>query len=310
MSNFELMEATRLEITVLVDNYTDIFLPKSSGIDNRHEFSSNFLLAEHGLSCLIKVYAGSKEHLVLMDTGVSSKCLLHNMDVLNVDLNKIESVILSHGHFDHIGGLLDFFGSVSNDVPLFVHPEAFSKRRLNNPAVGPVEVPSLYEDDLKNIGVEIIKSEVPSTLASDMILMTGKVERTTDFEKGFPWAETKINDQWISDPFNDDQGIVIKLKDKGLVVVSGCAHAGIINTINYSKKITGTNDVHAVLGGFHLTGPIFEPIIKPTIDEMKKIGPDYVVPMHCTGWNAINQFKEEMPENVILDTVGTTYVFE
>lgn len=256
------------------------------------------------------MYAGSKEHLVLMDTGVSSKCLLHNMDVLNVDLNKIESVILSHGHFDHIGGLLDFFGSVSNDVPLFVHPEAFSKRRLNNPAVGPVEVPSLYEDDLKNIGVEIIKSEVPSTLASDMILMTGKVERTTDFEKGFPWAETKINDQWISDPFNDDQGIVIKLKDKGLVVVSGCAHAGIINTINYSKKITGTNDVHAVLGGFHLTGPIFEPIIKPTIDEMKKIGPDYVVPMHCTGWNAINQFKEEMPENVILDTVGTTYVFE
>lgn len=108
------------------------------------------------------------------------------------------------------------------------------------------------------------------------------------------------------DPSRGDQAIIIKLKDKGLVVISGCAHAGIINTVNYSKKISQTDKIHAVLDGFHLTGPLFEQIISPTIEEMKKIGPDYLVPMHCTGWDAINQFKEEMPDNVIINTVSTT----
>ena len=164
-------------------------------------------------------------------------------------------------------------------------------------------MPILNEKDLKNAGAKIIKSEGPLTLASDLILLTGEVERTTTFEKGFPWAEAKINGVWKLDPFKDDQGIVIKLKDKGLVVISGCAHAGIINTVNYSKKITKTDKVHAVLGGFHLTGPLFEPIIPPTIEEMKKIDPNYLIPMHCTGWDAINQFKEEMPNNVIINTV-------
>ena len=104
--------------------------------------------------------------------------------------------------------------------------------------------------------------------------------------------------------------MIIKLEDKGLVVISSCAHAGTINTINYSRKITQTEEVHAILGGFHLTGPLFEQIILQTIEEMKKIKPDYLVPMHCTGWNAINQFKKEMPSSFIINTVGTTYTFE
>lgn len=310
MNESNIMEADKVEVTVLVDNYTDIFMPSGTEIDKRFGFSSKFVLAEHGLSCLIKVYTGSKEHLVLMDAGVSSKCLFHNMDVLNVNLDQIESVVLSHGHFDHIGGLLEFFNHASGEIPLVLHPDAFLERRLNNPAVGPVDILGLNEKALEKAGAEIIKSEGPLMLASDRILMTGEVERTTTFEKGFPWAEAKIKGEWMADPFKDDQGIIIKLKDKGLVVISGCAHAGIINTVNYAKKITGVDKVHAVLGGFHLTGPLFEPVIQPTIEEMKKINPDYVVPMHCTGWDAITQFKEEMHANVILNTVGTTYTFE
>ena len=140
-------------------------------------------------------------------------------------------------------------------------------------------------------------------------MATGEVERVTPFEKGFPGMEAKINGNWVVDPFNDDQGLVVNLKDKRLVVIGGCSHAGIINTVKYAKKITKIEKVHAVLGGFHLTGPLFEPIIGTTIDEMKKINPEYVAPMHCTGWNAINQFKEKMPGRVIINTVGTTYTF-
>lgn len=113
----------------------------------------------------------------------------------------------------------------------------------------------------------------------------------------------------MTDPFRSDQGLVIKLKGKGPVVISGCAHAGIINTVEYAKKITGTDRVHAVMGGFHLRGQVFDPIIQPTIDEMKRIDPDYVVSMHCTGWKAINQFAEEMPEKFLLNTVGITHFF-
>lgn len=309
MDRIYLREADRLEVTVIIDNYTDIFMAQNKDVDIRLS-PSEPILAEHGLSCLIKVFSGSEEYLILMDTGMSSKCFFNNINALDIDINKIDSVILSHGHFDHIGGLVELFNQVSNEIPLILHPEAFLNRRLNNPSAGPNEIPNLNEDMLKNAGAKIIKSEGPYILASNLILLTGEVERKTIFEQGFPWAEAKINGEWIVDPFRDNQGIIIKLKDKGLVVISGCAHAGIINTINYSKKITQTEKIHAVLGGFHLTGPLFEQIIIPTIEEMKKINPDYLVPMHCTGWDAINQFKEKMPDNVIINTVGTTYIFE
>jgi 7,8-dihydropterin-6-yl-methyl-4-(beta-D-ribofuranosyl)aminobenzene 5'-phosphate synthase len=135
------------------------------------------------------------------------------------------------------------------------------------------------------------------------------VERVTDFEKGFPWAEAKINGKWVVDPIHDDQAAVVKVKNKGLVVVSGCSHSGIINIVRYAQKVTQTEKVHAVLGGFHLSGPLFEPIVEPTIEEMKKIKPDLVVPMHCTGWKAINQFALKMPEQFQVNIVGSTYVF-
>jgi 7,8-dihydropterin-6-yl-methyl-4-(beta-D-ribofuranosyl)aminobenzene 5'-phosphate synthase len=310
MDGSKLRPADRVEITVLVDNYIELFLGQSSNIDKRPAFSiEDICMAEHGLACIIKVFEGSNEHTVLMDFGISDKSLLHNANALNVDLEKINAAILSHGHFDHIGGIFEFFNRFKN-TPLIIHPDAFLERRLNNPEVSPVSIPQLDEESLKEAGAKIIKSEGPALIASDLVMVTGKVERKTSFEKGFPWAEAKIDGEWVVDPINDDQGIVINLKNKGLIIISGCAHAGIINTIKYSQKIAQSDDVHAVLGGFHLTGPLFESIIGPTIDEMKKINPDYVVPMHCTGWDAINEFKAEMPGKVILNTVGTTYIFE
>jgi len=171
-------------------------------------------------------------------------------------------------------------------------------------------MPALDGEALEEAGAVLRKTQKASTLAADLVLVTGEVDRVTPFERGFPWAEAKIDGQWVVDPFHDDQGLAVKVKDRGLVVIGGCSHAGIINTAKQAQKTAGTDTVHAVLGGFHLTGPVFEPIIGPTIGEMKKIGPDYVVPMHCTGWNAINQFAQEMPEQFVLNSVGTTYVFQ
>ncbi|HEY3361908.1 MAG TPA: MBL fold metallo-hydrolase [Methanosarcina sp.] len=198
------------------------------------------------------------------------------------------------------------------EIPIFLHPDAFLERRINIPAIEyPTLMPALDESTLKAAGVIPIKSQKPISVAGGLIYTTREVERITSFEKGFPWAEAKINGNWVADPFRDDQGLVIKVKGKGLVVISGCAHhAGIINTVEYAKKLAGMDKVYAVLGGFHLTGRIFDPIIQPTIDEMRRIKPDYVIPMHCMGWKAINRFAETMPEQFLLNTVGTTYVFE
>ncbi|WP_440950573.1 MBL fold metallo-hydrolase [Methanosphaerula subterraneus] len=180
---------------------------------------------------------------------------------------------------------------------------------MNSPANGIVDLPQIDALALKSAGADLYQREDPSTLAEGHLLVTGEVERTTSFEKGMPGMEAMIDGRWVVDPILDDQALVINIQNKGLVVISGCAHAGIINTVEYAKKITGISTVHAVLGGFHLTGPAFEPIIQPTIDEMKRIDPDYILPMYCTGWNAINGFALEMPGKFILNTVGTTYRF-
>ncbi len=312
MGELHLREADRLEVTVLVDNYTDLLLLQSTEVVKRARIAPpQALLAEHGFSCLLKVYDGSEEHLVLLDAGVTGTSLLHNADLLKVDLSRIESVVLSHGHYDHFGALAEVLSRAPGGVSLFLHPDAFLQRRLIIPgAAAPVGTPALDEEALKQAGALIHRVKGPFPLASDLVLTTGEVGRVTDFERGFPWAQAKIDDQWVVDPFHDDQGVAVKVRGKGLVVIGGCSHAGIINTVKQAQRAAQMEAVHAVLGGFHLTGPLFEPIIEPTIEEMKKLGSDYVVPMHCTGWNAINQFAKEMPGQFLLSSVGTTYVFQ
>jgi 7,8-dihydropterin-6-yl-methyl-4-(beta-D-ribofuranosyl)aminobenzene 5'-phosphate synthase len=312
MSELNLQEVDKLEVTVLIDNYTDVLLLQGTDTVKRSMTPPpNFPLAEHGLSFILKIYRGNEEHIVLMDAGVSATCFFHNARVLNVDLSKIETVILSHGHFDHFGALVEFLNKAVKGIPVVLHPDAFLERGLNIPGLGQRSVlPRLDEAALNETGAELRKVKEASTLFSDLILISGEVQRATDFEKGFPWAEAKIDDKWVVDPFHDDQGVAVNVKGKGLVVIGACSHAGIINTVKHCQAIAQTNKVHTVLGGFHLTGQIFEPIIGPTIEEMKNIGPDFVMPMHCTGWQAINQFAREMPQQFILTTVGTTYVFQ
>lgn len=267
-------------------------------------------VAEHGFSCLLKASSGSEEHAVLMDAGVTPISLPHNAKILNKNLSEVESFILSHGHFDHFGGLMDFLNGSGKQMPLVLHNDAFLERRLNIPGVGATPLPGLNEAKLEDTGAILNKISKPSSFVSDMILVSGEVERVTSFERGFPMAEAKINGMWVSDPFKDDLSIAVKVRNKGLVVISGCAHAGIVNIVKHMQKVTGTNKVHAIMGGFHLTGPMFDPIIEPTIAELKKISPDIIVLMHCTGWKAIGQFAKEMPQQFILNSVGTMYILK
>ena len=302
----------RIEITTLMDNYVDLLLPSTDTIirpplAKEGKISADTLLAEHGLSLLITVYQEKNKQTILFDTGYTKVGVLHNMALLGVNIEEIEAIVLSHGHMDHTGTLHVILDKISHTIPLVLHPGIFQYPRYTQRPDGAKSIwpRTVVKDDLNKKNVDIIESETPVCLADDMIMVTGEVERITPFEKGMPNALLEQNGELVHDPIIDDKSIVMKLKGKGLVVVSGCAHSGIVNTVMFAQKTTGEQKIHAVLGGFHLSGPFFEKFHDPTVEALKKIEPDVLIPMHCTGWKAIQRFQKEFPESFVLNSVGS-----
>jgi 7,8-dihydropterin-6-yl-methyl-4-(beta-D-ribofuranosyl)aminobenzene 5'-phosphate synthase len=301
-----------VEITTLIDNYVDVLLP-STDVITRPPLSidgkvkSDTFLAEHGLSLLVTVYQGEDKHTILFDTGYTKVGVLHNMEQLGLSIEDIEVIVLSHGHMDHTGALNAILDKIPGTIPLVLHPGAFVYPRYTRQPDGSKNIwpKTLTRDALAQKNVEIVESETPTLIADKMIMVTGEVERTTSFEKGMPNALVEKDGEIVQDPIVDDQAMVMKLNGKGLVVISGCAHSGIINTLAFAQKITGEQKIHAVLGGFHLSGPFFEKIHDETIQGMKKMNPDVIMPMHCTGLKAINRFQKEFPSSFVLNSVGS-----
>jgi 7,8-dihydropterin-6-yl-methyl-4-(beta-D-ribofuranosyl)aminobenzene 5'-phosphate synthase len=264
-------------------------------------------LAEHGLSLLVTVFKGEDKHTVLFDTGYTKVGVLYNMTQLGINAEDIEAIVLSHGHMDHTGALSGVLDKIPHKVPLVAHPGIFRYPRFTRRPDGATSIwpRTLVKDELNRKNVDLIESKTPVCLADDMILVTGEVERTTSFEKGMPKALMEGDGELVQDPILDDQALVMKLMGKGLVVVSGCAHAGIVNTLMFARKTLGEQKIHAVLGGFHLSGPFFEKIHDPTVEALKKMDPEVLMPMHCTGWKATQRFQKEFPESFVLNSVGS-----
>jgi 7,8-dihydropterin-6-yl-methyl-4-(beta-D-ribofuranosyl)aminobenzene 5'-phosphate synthase len=300
--------AERLEITVLVDNYSDLMLMEQEGVIRRPQVLPLGPLAEHGLSLLVKVLNGDEKHTILLDTGLSEQAMLHNAELLNLNLAEIEALVISHGHCDHFGGLLPLLKLTGPGLKIVCHPEAFNPRRLEE-GRETVDLPGLNRGALIAAGGDLYLSKEPSSLADGMVVVLGEVARQTEFERGFPASKALIAGSWQTDPLRDDQGLAVLVEGEGLVVISGCAHAGIINMALHAQKILGQQKVHAILGGFHLSGPDFKPVIEPTIKALQKINPNWLVPMHCTGWQATNELAQAMPQAFLLSTVGTTFIF-
>jgi len=307
-----LKSAERVEITTLIDNYVDLLLPPSEIVTRPPlakggNILADTLLAEHGLSLLITIYSGGRKNTILFDTGYTKVGVPHNMELLGVNSEAIEAVVISHGHMDHTGALYPILDKMPGRIPLVLHPGAFVYPRYTAAPDGSKRLwpRTLVRDDLKQKNVELVESKTPTLIADDRIMVTGEVERKTGFEKGMPNALLEKDGKFVHDPITDDQAIVVKLKDKGLVVISGCAHAGIVNTIMFAQKTTGEEKVHAVIGGFHLSGPFFEKIHDDTIRELKNMDPEVIVPMHCTGWKAVQRFQKEFSSRFVLNSVGS-----
>ncbi len=303
------------DVTILVDNAIDILLP-SNEVAQRAPLAYNWsereqLVAEHGYSLLLTVQRDGRSESVLYDAGLGRSTVLHNMDVLDLQTNDLRAVVLSHGHADHHGGLEGMFQRVGRrNMRLVLHPDVWRDRRVVFPTGVEIHMPPPSHNDLDREGVTIIEERGPSLLLDGMVLVTGQVERVTDFEKGFPLQQARANGGWEPDTWIwDDQAVVCHLKDKGLVVLSSCSHAGVINVLRHAQRLTGIDKVYAFVGGLHLTGGLFEGIIPRTITELASIGPTIVVPGHCTGWKATHEVARKLPEAYIQTSVGTQLHF-
>jgi 7,8-dihydropterin-6-yl-methyl-4-(beta-D-ribofuranosyl)aminobenzene 5'-phosphate synthase len=267
------------------------------------------LVAEHGFSALVTVRRGDRTHTLLFDTGISPFGMAENMERLGIDAADIEVAVLSHGHFDHAGGLEGLARLRRRaGLPIVVHPLVWSRRRLAIPEMPTVELPTLSQRSLEDEGFEVIERRQRSLLLDQSVLITGEVDRTTDFETGMPFHERFDGDSWEPDPLIlDDQALVVDLRDRGLLVLTGCGHAGAVNIARYAMRLTGVDRLHALLGGFHLGGPAFERIIEPTVAALTAMEPSVIVPAHCTGWKAQHRFAAAMPDEFIPNAVGTSF---
>lgn len=313
-SNLPLQKVDSVDVKILMDNTFDMLMT-STGVAKRarlgpNPFERQLPVAEHGFSALITVTQGNKSGTIMFDTGLNGKNLLNNLDALEVDTKDVQAIILSHGHADHAMGLTGLIQRLgSRNLPLILHPDAYLDRKLILPNGDETFLPPPRKSDLAHEHIQIIEEIGPSMLVDNMILVSGEVARTTSFEKGFAAHYAKHDHGWEPDPLiHDDQCAIINVRDKGLVVVTGCGHSGIINVIRNAQTLTGIQTIYAVIGGFHLNGPLFEPIIPATVAALQQLNPRYVVPGHCTGWVAAHQIARALPNAFIANSVGTNFV--
>ena len=319
-------ETPDLEITVLVDNTADL-LVKSTGTVKR--FTEEPLLAEHGFAAMVELkQAGVR---ILWDAGISTTALLENARRMKIDLAAVDLIALSHGHGDHYAAMADVLRAAVRRpeprewpadasmeeirawaegyrVPLVTHPAAFRERwgiARDGRKYGPHLAP---RSEWEAAGAQIVLSEGPYRLGPGC-WTTGQVPRRSFEQAGTPPSRAyREGDRFMPDLLDDDQAIAINVRDKGLVVLCGCAHSGIVNTVHHAIEISGVENVHAILGGFHLA-PAKDDEIERTIDEIARLQPKLVAPSHCTGFKAISRFSTRMPDQFVQGAVGTTYLF-
>ncbi|MGH9040283.1 MAG: MBL fold metallo-hydrolase [Acidimicrobiia bacterium] len=336
----------RVAVWSLVDNAHDIFLKTAtvgegalkceiqrSGLGLGPRLETQQLKSEFGLGFHLESTQGGQSRNYLVDYGLSKTAGPDNMAFLKINPSTVDALILSHGHYDHFGGLLPLLAKyraeMRDDLDLFVGGEdTFCYRWFPAPAGTPETERQnfgvLDRRELDKAKVRVVMAEEP-TVIGDQAFTTGAIGRTT-FETVQPAAQVELGQrdgagcdsshfspaeqagQIVADQFWYEHATCFNVKDRGLVVISSCSHAGILNTIKAAQTASGVERIHAVLGGFHLA-PSPEPYVAQTVEALTAINPDYLVPMHCTGGTFVRLANAAMPGKIIPPSTGTRFAF-
>jgi 7,8-dihydropterin-6-yl-methyl-4-(beta-D-ribofuranosyl)aminobenzene 5'-phosphate synthase len=321
-------EVDSLEIQVLVDNATDMLSSTPSHVESegaglmrrgvRMMGGKCLCCAAHGLSCLITVQRGGARRTMLFDSGPEEYAFERNVTRLAADLAPVEAIMLSHGHWDHAGAMLLALTMIrgrngGKEIAFDAHPDMFRTRAVKMPNGGfrqMEDVPSV--DDLTAFGATVMTSREPHALLDGMVRVSGEIPRVTAYERGYPGQVRRTADGqgWEPDELLiDERWLGIHVKGKGLVVLSACSHAGIVNVLHHARASFPEVPLHAILGGLHLSGAN-EAVIPQTVDDLKQFGLNTIAAGHCTGWRAMAALANAFGDRVLAPTaVGKRYLF-
>jgi 7,8-dihydropterin-6-yl-methyl-4-(beta-D-ribofuranosyl)aminobenzene 5'-phosphate synthase len=319
----------QLRLTVLIDSTTSVFgasitrpdiqvVPPPITADYHTAFAGQW-----GYSLLAKSSTAGVARTTMIDFGYTPAALLNNMTLLGVDPGAIDAMVLSHGHYDHFGGLdgLLASGKVRRGTPLFVGGEEAFCARLrgtdpDGPSFGAIDRPAILK-----AGIDLIVSGDPRIVAGQGFT-TGQIPFVSPERPHVPTGmlpgqncarsgldPAKRDKDFVVDDAEHELGTAFNVRGRGLVVIGSCSHRGIINTVRRAQAVSGINKIHAIVGGFHLVPPQTRDQAMETLALMQAINPDYIIPGHCTGEGFIAAAMAAMPQKVIRSIVGTSYIF-
>jgi 7,8-dihydropterin-6-yl-methyl-4-(beta-D-ribofuranosyl)aminobenzene 5'-phosphate synthase len=315
MKDFEAVD--RLEFQVLVDNVTDslstappnvtLEWPALMRAGMRQLSGKCQCCANHGLSLVVKAFRGNVAHTVLFDAGPVEFAVEYNGTRLRIDFASIDAVVLSHGHWDHAGGLPMALGLINaanggRPVPCYLHPGMFRQRALPLPGGGllPIrEIPS--PDELAAKGGEPVVTTERQVLLDGMFFVSGEIPRVTSYEKGFPGHKRRgeNGEVWEDDPLiMDERFLAVHVTGKGIAVFTACSHAGVVNVLKHAQSCFPYVPLYAIAGGFHLSGGN-EKIIAESVRDIGGFGLKLIVPAHCTGWRAVNALVTAYGDDIV-----------
>jgi 7,8-dihydropterin-6-yl-methyl-4-(beta-D-ribofuranosyl)aminobenzene 5'-phosphate synthase len=312
-----LIEADRIEVQVLVDNVTDTLSTAPSFVTRewpalmragmRRIAGAGLCCANHGLSLVVRAYFGDCTRTVLFDAGPVDYAVEHNGKRLGIDFGTIEAVVLSHGHWDHAGGLLKAFelmraAAPDRRIPVYLHPGMAAERALRMPDGGIMpmaQVPT--PDELAQAGASPEVTDAPQHLLDGIFYLSGEIPRVTSYETGLVnQVRRTASGGWEPDPLiMDERFLAVAVKDKGVIVFTACSHAGVVNVMLHARDCFPTQTLYGVMGGFHLSGES-ERCIPETVHDLAALGLTLVAPGHCTGWRALNKLVQTLGEETVV----------
>lgn len=315
------------EILVLVDNVSDILstvpdhvipeIPNVLKAGARQLAGCCLCCAQWGLSLIVTVRNGSGERSLLFDSGPEGHGVERNGKRLGVDFGKVEAAVFSHGHWDHVGGMLTALELISSanggrKTPVHVNRGMFVERAMKRPdgSLLPFEdVPSPAQ--LEQAGGEVVMGDEARLLLDDLLYLSGEIPRVTPYEKGLLGQVRRTpTGEWEQDELIlDERFVAVHLRDRGIVVFTACSHAGVVNVLRCARETFDPIPVYGVVGGFHLSGKYCESIIPQTVEDLREFDLQVIVPGHCTGWRAVHRLVEAFGEpRVVPSAVGRRYL--